>query len=100
MRFVFSFKARGWGFCGVYVKRSRPKRSRNASAAVAWGEPLALVADKHGRTGDEFTDLVLALAAERAMEHGSHTIEKHPRAGAKGGGGPASSIIEEASENP
>src|SRR6185436_13082536 len=28
----------------------------------------ALVADEHGRAGDQFPDLVLALAAERAVE--------------------------------
>src|SRR6516162_3210493 len=90
----------------------------------------AFVADKYGRAGDELAHLVLALAAERAMErflgfaaadlvhlrtptdtsHHSrnpagqtrltHDREGQLPAGAKGGGAPASSIMEEASENP
>jgi hypothetical protein len=91
----------------------------------------ALLADKHGRAGDELAHLVLALAAKRAVErilgiasadlaHLSnadqiqvitavtpqakhrltHDREGQPRPGAKGGSASASSIIEEASENP
>ena len=84
------------------------------------------VADKYGRAGDELAHLVLALATERAMERFlgfaaadlvhqnpdkiqvitarnaagqtrlTHDREGQPRAGDT----PASSIIEEASENP
>src|SRR5262245_13632118 len=91
----------------------------------------AFVADKYGRAGDELAHLVLALAAERAVERilgfaaadlghfkkpnkiqvitavtpqakpGSHTIKKVNHAPARKVAPPsASSIIEEASENP
>src|SRR5262249_20128036 len=91
----------------------------------------ALVADEYGRAGDELAQLVLALAAERAVKgilgiatadlahlriptrykvitavtpqvetSLTHDRGGQARAGAKGGGAPASPIIEEASENP
>jgi hypothetical protein len=43
-------------------------RDHSDSGSLGHAQFDALVTDKHSRTGDEFTDLVLALAAERAME--------------------------------
>jgi hypothetical protein len=76
----------------------------------------ALVADKHGRAGDELAHLVLDLAAAFLISESRQDTSHHsrnpagqtrliqdregqPRGGAKGDGAP-SLIIEEASENP
>ena len=99
-----------------------------SSANTVNGSP-AFVADEYGRAGDELAHLVLLLpqnvqwsgflvsplltllisetrqdtshhSRNPAGQTRSHDREGQPRAGTKGGGAPASSIMEEASENP